>query len=341
MATQALDFYEFLQISPNADFDTIHRVYKFLAARFHPDNPDSGDPEKFFLLKTAYDVLADPAQRARYDAECAANAPARQPMSNTVDFMDTLEGELNRRLAVLAVLYYQRRTSPYHPEVSLADIEKRMGFPRDYLDFTTWYLTKKNYVTKADNSDFALTAEGVDFVETQRITIPVLNKLLTSGAEAAVSAAAQASISSLDENAAIVPPPPTAEASGIAETNETAARTTEAESIESFAPAALSITEAEAGAGTTAAAEGPAAKPLEPIPLGPPAIPGLNSINLSAIAPLTVSTSPFNAEKLVMVGKALFKDRRTTGKERRTGAPDWRANKADRRHANRDRRAAS
>src|ERR1700752_7108 len=56
-----------------------------------------------------------------------------------------------------------------------------MGFPRDYLDFTTWYLTKKGYITKADNSDFALTADGVDFIETQRVKIPVLNKLLTTG----------------------------------------------------------------------------------------------------------------------------------------------------------------
>src|SRR6202008_834639 len=93
-------------------------------------------------------------------------------------------------------------TNPWRPEVSLADIEKRMGFPRDYLDFTTWYLTKKGYITKADNSDFSLTADGVDFVETQRISIPVLNKLLTSGAEAAASAAAEASISALDTHSA-------------------------------------------------------------------------------------------------------------------------------------------
>jgi hypothetical protein len=56
-----------------------------------------------------------------------------------------------------------------------------MGFPRDYLDFTTWYLSKKGYISRADNSDFSLTAEGVDFIETQRVNIPVLNKLLTTG----------------------------------------------------------------------------------------------------------------------------------------------------------------
>jgi hypothetical protein len=56
-----------------------------------------------------------------------------------------------------------------------------MGFPRDYLDFTTWYLAKKRYITRADNSDFTLTIEGVDFIETQRATVPVLDKLLTNG----------------------------------------------------------------------------------------------------------------------------------------------------------------
>jgi curved DNA-binding protein len=178
-----LDYYEFLQISPNADPDTIHRVYRFLAARFHPDNPTTGDPEKFFQLKNAYDILSDPAQRLEYDASYQREMPETTPLSTTVDFMDRMEGELNRRLAVLAVLYYRRRNNPYAPEVGLAEIEKQMGFPRDYLDFTTWYLLKKGYITRADNSDFTLTAEGVDFVETQRIHIPVLNKMLTTGTE--------------------------------------------------------------------------------------------------------------------------------------------------------------
>jgi hypothetical protein len=44
-----------------------------------------------------------------------------------------------------------------------------------------WYLQKKNYLTGADNAKYTLTAEGVDFVESQRSNIPVLHKLLTSG----------------------------------------------------------------------------------------------------------------------------------------------------------------
>jgi hypothetical protein len=133
-------------------------------------------------LKSAYDVLSDPDRRSDYDREYEREEPVRNvPLSESVDFMDHVQGELNRRLAVLAVLYYKRRSNPFDPQVSLAEIERRMGFPRDYLDFTTWYLTKKGYILRADNSDFSLTAEGVDYIETQRAKIPILNRLLTTG----------------------------------------------------------------------------------------------------------------------------------------------------------------
>ena len=175
------DYYEFLQISPNAEPSTIHRVYRFLAGRLHPDNPGTGDAEKFLLLKQAFDVLSDPERRAEYDATLKKEAPQPPPLSNSIDFMDNIDGELNRRLAVLALLYLQRRTSPYKPEVSLAEVEMRMGFPRDYLHFTLWYLKNKNYITLGDNSDATLTALGVDFVESNRANVPILNRLLTSG----------------------------------------------------------------------------------------------------------------------------------------------------------------
>lgn len=178
---EILDYYEFLQISPNAEPATIHRVYRFLAGRLHPDIPKTGDAEQFVMLKQAYEVLSDPVRRAEYDATYKKQGPQPVPLSTSIDFMDSIDGELNRRLAVLALLYIQRRTNPYSPEVSLAEVEMRMGFPRDYLSFTMWYLWNKKYITQADNSDFTLTALGVDFVESNRANVPVLNRLLTSG----------------------------------------------------------------------------------------------------------------------------------------------------------------
>jgi len=176
------DYYELLQISPYAGSETIHRIYRYLASRYHPDNPETGNAEMFQQVKTAYDILSDPDSRAQYDAaRDGATMPPATPLSSTIDFMDDIEGEMNRRLALLAVLYTRRRTNPRYPEVSLMEIEACMGFPRDYLDFTTWYLTKKGYVTRADNSDFTLTVAGVDYIETHRARFPILNRLLTSG----------------------------------------------------------------------------------------------------------------------------------------------------------------
>jgi curved DNA-binding protein CbpA len=195
--TEIPDYYEFLEISPQATQETIHRVYRFLAARYHPDHAATGNLEKFAQLTAAYKVLSNPALRAEYNAQRAMRQSTfRNPMSSTVDFMDQVEGDLNRRLAVLAILYYRRRMYPDNPEVELNEIEQRMGFPRDYLEFTTWYLTKKKYITRADNAEFTLTVEGVDFIETQRTTVPMLERLLVSGTQ-----------SSDDEGSSRLPPP--------------------------------------------------------------------------------------------------------------------------------------
>jgi len=182
--TEIPDYYEFLEISPQATQETIHRVYRYLAARYHPDNSATGDLDKFSHLSAVYKVLSDPARRAEYNAQRATHQPAIQyPLSSTIDFMDQVEGDQNRRLAVLAILYYRRRMCPNDPEVSLGEIERRMGFPRDYLDFATWYLMKKRYITRADDWDFTLTVDGVDFIETQRATVPLLDRLLSNGSQ--------------------------------------------------------------------------------------------------------------------------------------------------------------
>jgi len=38
----ATDYYEILRVGPQADEETIERVFRTLAERFHPDNPGTG-----------------------------------------------------------------------------------------------------------------------------------------------------------------------------------------------------------------------------------------------------------------------------------------------------------
>jgi len=179
---ESLNYYELLQISPNAQASTIQRIYRYLAARYHPDNPDTGDPERFLLLTRAYKALSDPERRADYDAELQRGRKGPDPEFEGVDFLDGVDGELNRRLAVLAVLYRRCRANINDARISLLQLEAQMGFPREYLDFTTWYLRSKKLITKEDNSDFSLTVGGVDFVEENYDKLPLLRKLLNAGA---------------------------------------------------------------------------------------------------------------------------------------------------------------
>ena len=62
-----VDYYEALQISVNAEPETVHRVYRLFAQRFHPDNKETGSESRFRLVTEAYRVLSDPKLRAQYD----------------------------------------------------------------------------------------------------------------------------------------------------------------------------------------------------------------------------------------------------------------------------------
>lgn len=178
----APNFYEILQISPRADIDTIHRVYRIMAARFHPDNPVSGDHEMFLRLGEAYDVLSRPERRVLYDFALQARQAEPIPIFGARIFVDGLDGELNRRFGVLALLYQRRRTNQGSLGISTLDLERRMSLPREHLEFTLWYLRSKGFVqVLEENSDFAVTALGVDYVEANSARNPILRELLTAG----------------------------------------------------------------------------------------------------------------------------------------------------------------
>ena len=179
----APNFYEILQISPRADLDTIHRVYRIMAARYHPDNPSTGDHERFLELQEAYEVLSKPERRAQYDCVLREREVGPLPIFETDLFTDGLEAEINRRLGILALLYHQRRANQNSSGMSMLVLEQRMALPREHLDFTLWYLRAKGLVQLLeDNSDLAISASGVDFVEANSHRSSILSEVLRSAA---------------------------------------------------------------------------------------------------------------------------------------------------------------
>jgi curved DNA-binding protein CbpA len=163
---KAVDYYEVLQISSNADPDTIHRIYRHLAQRFHPDNQETGSDSRFRQVHEAYTVLSDPEQRARYDI---VHQKARQDRFRLVatggDVRNDFEMEQMVRLTLLEVLYTRRRTDPSAPAMFSGDLESLLGRPRELLEFTVWFLTQKKFVTRDDNSRLQITADGVEHLE--------------------------------------------------------------------------------------------------------------------------------------------------------------------------------
>jgi curved DNA-binding protein CbpA len=165
-ADASVDYYEALQVNPSADPETIHRVYRYLAQRFHPDNKETGSHARFREIQEAYTVLSNPERRARYDISYEQHKKDRWRLvsaggSSENDF----ELEQSMRLTMLEALYTKRRLDPDSPSIYTGDLEAMMGRPREHLQFTIWYLQQKKYVIRDDSSRVLITADGVEFLE--------------------------------------------------------------------------------------------------------------------------------------------------------------------------------
>jgi len=177
-----VDYYELMQISTNAELATIQRVYRLLAARYHPDNPETGDTDKFVQLQKAYEVLSDPEARAAYDSALAQQSGQPLPVFEMKEFVVGIDSEMNRRLGVLCLLYNRRKSSPESPGLSILDMEAKMALPREYLEFTIWYLKEKELVRRDEStSEIMISAKGIDFAEHNLPSNRIVYKLLKPG----------------------------------------------------------------------------------------------------------------------------------------------------------------
>jgi curved DNA-binding protein len=166
MTETSQDYYELLQISPNAEPDTVHRVYRLLAQRFHPDNQETGDARRFRLIHEAYQVLSDPEKRAAYDVFHQRQRQERWRLVSLGERSATdVDVEKLTRLTVLDVLYTRRRVEPGAPGIFDRDLEELIGRPREHLEFTFWYLIQKGLIVRGEQSRLLITAQGVDYLE--------------------------------------------------------------------------------------------------------------------------------------------------------------------------------
>jgi len=163
--TPFIDYYEMLRVSPGAEIESIQRVHRALAARYHPDNGETGDLEKFLRVNEAYKILSDPDKRREFDTSYKTRKENPMPVFLTKEFTEGVDGEINRRVGMLCLLYNQRRTNPVNPALSVLEIEQMMFIPREHLLFTVWYLKAKRFIAQDDRSSLMIIADGIDFLE--------------------------------------------------------------------------------------------------------------------------------------------------------------------------------
>lgn len=164
---ELLDYYDVMQLSPKADSETIQRVFRMLAQRYHPDNQETGKESTFREVLEAYKVLSDPEQRAAYDAVYEKNRRERFKVFEGWQAVRGIEAERRKRHGILSLLYAKRAGDPHQPTISIRECEEMLGCPRDHLEFCLWYLKESGLIYRSDNNRFQITIQGVNEFESQ------------------------------------------------------------------------------------------------------------------------------------------------------------------------------
>ena len=156
------DYYEVLQVNPRADGPTIERVFRHLAKRFHPDNQETGDPDRFALLVEGFRVLSDPEARLAYDARYERIREKQWQVLDQESAGDDVETDRRIRLGVLSLLYASRRADVLNPGLGSYELERTLACPEHHMQFHLWYLKENGWIERLDNGKLAITVAGVD-----------------------------------------------------------------------------------------------------------------------------------------------------------------------------------
>jgi curved DNA-binding protein CbpA len=155
------DLYEVLQVSPRADQETLERVFRHLAKRYHPDH-EGGDATLFSELVEAYRILSDPEKRAEYDARYPRIREQNWRIFDQDSAGDAVEEDRRIKQALLGALYTARRTDADRAGMGALELERLLGCPSEHLKFHIWYMRENGWIERLSNGLLAITAAGVD-----------------------------------------------------------------------------------------------------------------------------------------------------------------------------------
>jgi len=159
-----VDYYELLELSPKANFETVERVFRYLAKKHHPDVTNDGEAERrqFAQMIEAFETLREPATRAAYDILWESEQNVRNEM---IESANAAKSDCEERANILSMFYGQRRRDMKQPGVSEGRIEDATQCPPEVLSFHLWYFREKGWINREPSGLMSITAEGVDKIE--------------------------------------------------------------------------------------------------------------------------------------------------------------------------------
>ena len=166
-ANSFVDYYKIMGVNPGISSEDLGRRFHRLAKRYHPDNPQTGNRDRFDLLVEAHNLLKDAGRRAQYDVLYNQIVGTRQNFSANGKAGDTVGQDVDIQAKLLSVFYSKRRLNIREPGVPEMELERIFNCKIEALEFHLWYLKAKRWIEKLDNGMLAITVEGIDHVNSE------------------------------------------------------------------------------------------------------------------------------------------------------------------------------
>jgi curved DNA-binding protein CbpA len=167
MTVSVKDYYEILELSPNANSGTIERMFRYFAQRYHPDNPDTGDRIRFDEIMEAHETLKNPAKRAQHDVQRANRSEFRSKLGEEANDKKGIKRDIEIQNKLLSILYIKRRRNVRDPGIGDYELEVMLGCPAEIIEFHLWYLKEKGWMKRTENGTLEITVAGVDHVNAE------------------------------------------------------------------------------------------------------------------------------------------------------------------------------
>ena len=154
-----IDYYEVLQASPTAEPEIIHRIYRLLAQRFHPDNQETGDPTAFASSWTYMTLsISKSARNTRVASSAETGSLASdfdRPQGGRGLRVRTDHPPHRARGASCSGGVWNQEAPGWTPAV-----EQLIGRPRSTLSSRSGIWQQKKLVYRDDSARLMITARG-------------------------------------------------------------------------------------------------------------------------------------------------------------------------------------